>query len=290
MSSLGSKHTARRNWYRDCRVCPRHCGVDRLAGERGVCEEGAIPRIAAAHPHFGEEPVLVGSGGSGTIFFSSCNLKCVFCQNFDISHGGVGREVENAELAEIMLRLAYAGAENINLVSPTHFAPSVADAIETARGRGLHVPVVYNTGGYDSVEMLAELEGLVDIYMPDMKFSDPESGLRYTGVSDYPDINRAAVREMYRQVGSLTLDASAVARGGLMIRHLVMPGGVAESKRIVDFVVGELGADTYLNIMGQYRPAYRAREFSEINRRPARSEIANVISYARSLGMKRIES
>lgn len=191
----------------------------------------------------------------GTIFFSSCNLKCVFCRNSDISHGGVGREVENAELAEIMLRLEYAGAENINLVSPTHFAPSVADAIETARGRGLHVPVVYNTG-----------------------------------VSDYPDINRAAVREMYRQVGSLTLDASAVARGGIMIRHLVMPGGVAESKRIVDFVVGELGADTYLNIMGQYRPAYRAREFSEINRRPARSEIANVISYARSLGMKRIES
>jgi putative pyruvate formate lyase activating enzyme len=214
----------------------------------------------------------------------------VFCQNADISHAGIGRQVSVGELADIMLRLADRGAENVNLVSPTHFAPSLADAVETARSRGLELPIVYNTGGYDSVEMLAELEGLVDIYMPDMKFADPDSGKRYIGVSDYPQRNREAVREMHRQVGSLITDRRGVATRGLMIRHLVMPKGVAEGKAIVDFLVDDVAVETYINIMGQYRPEYRAWEFPEIARRPLRGDIEEVISYARMRGMTRIES
>jgi putative pyruvate formate lyase activating enzyme len=264
--------------------------VNRLSGERGICDETATVRVAAAELHFGEEPVLVGRHGSGTVFLSSCNLKCVFCQNAEISHMGVGQEVSVSRAADIMLSLADRGAENINLVSPTHFAPTLADAVDQARRRGLDVPVVYNTGGYDSVEMLAELDGLVDIYMPDMKFSDPNSGRRYIGVTDYPERNREAVREMHRQVGSLQVDGRGVARRGLMVRHLVMPDGVAEARSIIDFLVQDIGTDTYLNIMGQYRPSYRAREFREIARSPRRNEMDAVLFHARDQGMTRIES
>jgi len=264
---LAARAERARRRLRDCVLCPRRCRVNRLAGELGSCHTGARARVASAGPHFGEEAPLVGRSGSGTIFFAGCNLACVFCQNHDISQPEgdstvtAGRalrwEIGAEELAKIMLRLQAVGCENINLVSPSHVVPQILEALVLASGRGLRLPLVYNTGGYDSLATLRLLDGVIDIYMPDMKYADEAVGLALSGVPDYVRRNRVAVREMHRQVGDLELDQRGVARRGLLVRHLVLPGGLAGTVEVARFLVQEVSRDTYLNVMDQYRPAHR---------------------------------
>ena len=267
-----------------CRLCPRECGVDRIEGERGHCGVGRLPMVASAGPHFGEEPPLVGRGGSGTIFLSGCNLLCVFCQNYDISHGLTGGECGPREVARYMLALQVRGCENVNFVTPTHVTPWLMEAVELARADGLTVPIVYNCGGYESVETLRLLEGTVDIYMPDAKFWSPEMALRYANARDYPDRMREALMEMQRQVGVLRID-SGVARRGLLVRHLVMPHASADSKRILRFIARDVSPDTYVNVMGQYRPMHLAHRYPEIARPVNPKEYAHVRLYAQELGL-----
>jgi putative pyruvate formate lyase activating enzyme len=277
-----------------CRLCPRACGVDRSSGERGFCGAGLRPAVASAGPHFGEEPCLVGSGGSGTIFLAGCNLGCVFCQNEDISRNAAGgREVEPADLAGLMLGLESRGCENINFVTPTHFAPALMEAIVDARGGGLGVPIVWNCGGYESVEALRLLDGLVEIFMPDFKFSLSASGERYARAADYPARACAAIREMHRQVGDLVIERG-VARRGLMVRHLVMPGGVRDGREVLDFLAS-VSPRTCVNVMGQYRPAADVLRpegrcnFSAIARTVALQEVAEIREYARRLGLRLVD-
>jgi putative pyruvate formate lyase activating enzyme len=271
----------------DCTLCPHRCRVDRTAGETGFCCTGLYGTVASAAPHFGEEPPLVGSGGSGTIFFAGCNLECVFCQNFDISCGHAGRRTKPKELAAIMLELQRRGSHNINLVSPTHVMYLIAEALPYAIEGGLRIPIVYNSGGYDSVETLEILDGIVDIYMPDMKYGNKEAGNRYSGVSDYPERCFEAVAEMHRQVGDLTTDRKGVAVRGLIVRHLVLPGDASDSEPIFRFLSG-LSTGTYLNIMNQYRPEYQASGFREISRRPTLDEYDRTVELARSFGLNRL--
>lgn len=271
-----------------CRACPRACRADRLAGEKGACRTGALPRVASAGAHFGEEPVLVGMGGSGTIFFQGCNLNCVFCQNYDISHSDGGVEVSPRELAELMLGMQQRACSNVNLVTPTHVAPQAMEAIEIARGRGLSLPIVYNCGGYESVEMLALLEGFVDIYMPDFKYASPEAALKYSGAEDYPQVARAALAEMYRQVGPLSLDERGVAIRGVMVRHLVLPMDVAGGERVIE-TIAEAAPGCGINVMGQYRPCYRAAEFPELLQPPAAGEIRRLRRRAEMAGLQRVD-
>ena len=252
---------------KSCDLCPRMCGVDRTAGETGYCRVGDKAIVSSYGPHPGEEPELVGRNGSGTIFFASCNLLCVFCQNADISHGMRGAVQTDGQLADKMLRLQGMGCHNINLVTPTHFVPQIVRAIDVAAGAGLRLPIVYNTGGYDRVEILRMLDGIVDIYMPDMKFSGTVASEKYLNAPDYPDAVKAAVKEMHRQVGDLQIDAYGVATRGLLIRHLVMPGGLAGSEGFARFIAEEISCNSYVNIMPQYRPEHRAREFPELLKR-----------------------
>jgi len=273
-----------------CRLCPRNCRVDRPAGERGTCGAPAGAVVASAEPHFGEEACLVGRGGSGTIFLAGCNLRCVFCQNYDISHFVVGQPMDTAALAQLMLALEGHGCENINFVTPTHVSPALAAAIVLARGRGLRVPIVWNSGGYESVEVLRLLEGLVEIYMPDFKFSRSESAERYLSAADYPERAREAIREMHRQVGDLVVE-DGVARRGLLVRHLVMPGGAEESREILDFLAS-LSSRTFVNVMDQYRPAGlvagsegRSR-FPELAKRSALADVSEARAHARRLGLR----
>ena len=270
----------------DCELCPRRCGVNRLKGEVGFCRSSAKLKVASAHPHFGEEEVLVGTHGSGTIFLSNCNLGCVFCQNYDISHLGVGYEVSEAELAEMMLELQRLGCHNINFVTPTHFTPQIVAAIKIAAERGLRVPIVYNCGGYESVQTLRLLEGIIDIYMPDIKYSRSESAEKYSKAKDYFEVCKSAVREMHRQVGDLVTDERGIALRGLLIRHLVMPNDVAGSEEILRFVA-ELSKNSYINIMFQYRPMFKAYEYEEINRTVKISEYRKVVETAVKLGLWR---
>ena len=270
---------------KSCKLCPRKCRVNRLAGEVGFCGIGAEAVVASAGPHFGEESVLVGRGGSGTIFLAGCNLKCVFCQNNDISHSDAGAKTSPAELAELMLGLEARGCENINLVTPTHVAVQIAGAIKLARQQRLGVPIVYNCGGYESVQTLQGLAGLVNIYMPDFKFTDEEISERFCQAPDYPQICKAAIKEMHRQVGDLKIEKGVASRG-LLVRHLVLPNGLAGSKEVLDFLATEISPGTFVNVMGQYRPCYRAGEFSEISRKPSREEIAEAKDYARKLGLR----
>ena len=270
---------------RPCRLCPRRCGVDRLAGETGYCKVGAVPIVASAGPHFGEEPSLVGRGGSGTIFLSGCNLLCAFCQNFDISHGVEGRPTGPEGIARIMLTLERQGCENINFVTPTHVAPWLMDAVRRARRARFALPIVYNCGGYEALGTLRLLEGTVDIYMPDAKFWSAETAERYTGAPDYPERMREALCEMQRQVGTLQVE-SGVARRGLLVRHLVMPGMLDETREILGFIAREIAPDTRVNVMSQYRPVYRAREFPEIARPITSEECAEARDIARRLGLQ----
>jgi len=262
--------------------------VDRIAGEVGACRIGVRPKLASAGPHFGEEPVLVGRGGSGTLFFAGCNLDCVFCQNWDISHSDRGRTVGPDELADIALGLAERGCENINVVTPTHVAHAVAEAVTLARANGLPVPVVYNCGGYEAVETLRLLEGLVDIYMPDFKYADAEAGRTYSGVPDYPAVATAALAEMHRQVGPLQVDARGVATRGVLVRHLVLPGDLAKSREVVD-TVARAAPGCAVNVMAQYRPCFRADEFPELEALPDRAVVASLRTHAGSLGLRRVD-
>jgi putative pyruvate formate lyase activating enzyme len=239
-----------------CTLCPRQCRVDRSAGERGYCGSGRLAEVASYGPHFGEESVLVGSGGSGTIFFCGCNLRCTFCQNYAISHGEDSdcRPVSDHELAAIMVQLQNLGCRNINFVTPTHVVPQILAALPAAVEAGLKVPLVYNCGGYERVETLQLLEGIFDIYMPDAKFSHPESGLRYANAADYPEILQAALGEMQRQVGDLQIHGDGLAARGLLVRHLLMPEGLGEAEEIFRFLAEDISRNCYLNIMDQYRP------------------------------------
>ncbi len=262
-----------------CTLCPRTCKVYRSKGETGFCGIGDMPVVSSVGPHFGEESVLVGAGGSGTIFFAGCNLGCVFCQNFDISHHRHGRRMTIEQLAQSMLELQDYGCNNINFVTPTHVIPAITFAIELAKKDGLTLPTVYNTGGYDSVETLKLLEGFVDIYMPDMKYSNPDVAEELSTAPDYPEVNFAAVREMHRQVGDLEVKNGLAARG-LLVRHLVMPEQLAGSLKIIDFLAEQISTNTTINVMDQYRPCYKASSHPKINRRPTFEEIESVRQYA----------
>ncbi|RKY11876.1 MAG: radical SAM protein [Planctomycetota bacterium] len=267
-----------------CTLCPRDCKVLRSEGEVGFCGIADMPRVSSVGPHFGEEPVLVGPGGSGTIFFAGCNLGCVFCQNSDISHLRYGSETSIEQLTEAMLGLQNHGCTNINFVTPTHMAGPIAAAIESARGKGLTVPTVYNTGGYDSVDTLKLLSGFIDIYMPDMKYADSEVAKQLSDAPDYPQVNQAAVKQMHRQVGNLKVE-NGLAVSGLLIRHLVLPNRLAGSFEIIDFLADEISASTAINVMAQYRPCYTADKHPQINRYPTAEEIDQVRQYAIQKGL-----
>jgi putative pyruvate formate lyase activating enzyme len=271
-----------------CRVCPRECLAQRLQGERGVCQVGDQAMVSSYGPHFGEERPLVGVGGSGTIFLTHCNLCCVFCQNADISQGDEGRIVSAEALAQIMLSLQQTGCHNINFVTPTHQVPQILRALVLAADEGLNLPLVYNCGGYESLETLQLLDGVVDIYMPDFKYADVETARQCSGVEGYPQAARAALGEMHRQVGDLALDRRGIAIRGLLVRHLVLPNGLAGTGEVVRFLAG-LSPRTYVNIMDQYRPCYRAHEYPALTRRPTRAEIQEAVRMARAAGLSRLD-
>jgi putative pyruvate formate lyase activating enzyme len=276
-----------------CVLCPRECRKDRLKGERGYCRSGEELVVSAINSHFGEEEPLVGRGrlwgvgGSGTIFLTGCNLGCVYCQNYDISHLGQGTPVSVKELSCSMMHLQNIGCHNINLVTPTHFIPQLVKSIRIAIESGLRIPIVYNCGGYESASTIKLLEGIVDIYMPDMKYSDPQVAGRYSNASDYFDRCRETVKEMHRQVGDLTLDSRSIAQRGLLIRHLVLPNGLAGSREILRFIAEEISKDSYVNIMFQYRPMFKAGEYEELSRRPTSDEYRDAIAMARDFGLHR---
>ncbi|GAV25230.1 radical SAM protein [Carboxydothermus islandicus] len=273
----------------NCAVCPHHCGVDRFRGERGFCGGGYLPVVASYGPHFGEERVLVGEHGSGTIFFSHCTLKCVFCQNCEISQYGEGEEVTPQDLAEIMLILQRKGCHNINLVSPTHFVPAIVEAVLIAAREGLMIPLVYNTSGYERVETLRLLEGIVDIYMPDIKFGDDEIGKKYAKAPGYFEITKKAVLEMERQVGGLKLDEKGIAFRGVLIRHLILPDNLAKTDKVLEFIASELSKDVAVNLMDQYWPAHKAYSFSELSRRITGEEYHYWLSFGKKLKLNLIK-
>ncbi|MBL6945437.1 MAG: radical SAM protein [Rhodospirillales bacterium] len=271
-----------------CDLCARYCRVDRTQSLKGViCRTGRNARVSSFGPHFGEEPPLVGRNGSGTIFFSWCNLRCVYCQNSDISWQGEGDEIEARDIARLMLHLQTQGCHNINLVSPSHVVAQVIEAVAIAADEGLRLPIVYNTGGYDSPETLALLDGIVDIYMPDMKYGDSDVARRLSKIQDYWAVNQAALREMHRQVGDLKTDASGIATRGILVRHLVLPNDLSGSRKVFQFLADEISPETYVNIMAQYRPCYRAGEYPELNRRPSKEEMAAAFACAREAGLTR---
>ncbi|HEY86818.1 MAG TPA: radical SAM protein, partial [Dehalococcoidia bacterium] len=273
----------------ECCLCPRLCGVNRLIGESGKCHITSQTLVSSHGPHFGEEAPLVGRHGSGTIFFTYCNLQCVFCQNYTISQLGEGIAVGGEELARIMLSLQARGCHNINLVSPTHVVPYILDALELAVSAGLSLPLVYNTGGYDSVETLELLNGIVDIYMPDMKYSDERIAEQLSGIKDYPRVNRAAVKEMHRQVGDLQIDEQGVAQRGLLVRHLVLPNRLAETQEVVRFLAQEVSTNTYLNIMAQYHPCHKAFDIPLLARPVLREEVSEAIDLAHQQDLYRLD-
>lgn len=275
----------------DCRLCPRECRVNRVEGERGFCLAGSKLKVAACHAHFGEERPLVGVGGSGTIFMSHCNLGCVFCQNWDISHRGAGTDLEIHDLARMMLELQDAGCHNINIVTPTHFSPHIVMALDIAAEKGLRLPLVWNTCGWERMEILGLLDGVVDIYLADFKYMDPEMASTYSSeAATYPEVTQQALREMNRQVGSAIPNPLGLMSKGLMIRHLVMPGMVSGSVRAMKWIAENLPLDTYVNIMIQYRPAYRAHLYPEIDRYVSREEYQGVVEMARSLALSNLDT
>jgi len=263
--------------------------VDRTAGEKGFCRTGAQAVVASYHAHFGEEAPLVGRNGSGTIFFSRCNLLCNFCQNFDISHQGEGYEVSDRELAEVMLNLQEAGCHNINFVTPSHVVPQILSALVIASDNGLQIPLVYNSSGYDSVDTLKILEDVIDIYMPDFKFWDSAIAQQTCQAPDYPEVARKAILEMHRQVGDLVIDADGVAASGLLVRHLVLPQGLANTGQVMAFIAGQVSENTYVNIMNQYRPCGRAAEVEAMARSTTAKEYAEAVSEARAAGITRLD-
>lgn len=272
----------------NCEICPRKCRVNRLKGEKGYCQLGNLPTISASHPHFGEEAPLVGKFGSGTIFFTSCNLSCVYCQNYEISQLRIGKEISFEELAKIMLKLQSLGCHNINLVTPTPQTPQILKSLLIAIEMGLKIPLVYNTSSYDSVEILKLLEGIVDIYMPDAKYSDNEIALKYSNAKNYFEIMKSAIKEMHQQVGDLIINEEGIAERGLIVRHLVLPNDLAGSQKIFEFISNEISKNTFLNIMDQYWPTYNAFKFPEISRRITKEEFKKVRCLAKKFNLKRI--
>lgn len=269
----------------NCKICPRLCEVNRFENERGYCGMGRELEISSFGPHFGEEPPLVGWSGSGTIFLTGCSLLCAFCQNYEISHLKEGRAIGIDEMVSIMLSLEERGCHNINFVTPTHFTPHLRESIRMARVQGLRVPIVYNSGGYDSKESLQALDGLVEIYMPDVKFSREESGKRYCKAPDYFQVAKKAVKEMHCQVGDLVIEDGLAVRG-LLIRHLVMPGRAGEGKEIIDFLCEEISPNTYINVMAQFHPAFQSGKFSELAQGLNIKEFKEVYNYARDRGLR----
>ncbi len=276
------------NMLTSCQVCPRKCGVNRLKGEKGFCQTGAKPIISSFSPHFGEEAPLVGKYGSGTIFFTSCNLACVFCQNYEISQLRLGKKVEIEELANMMISLQNQGCHNINFVSPTIWVPQILKALVIAKDKGLNLPLVYNTGGYDAVTTLKLLNGIIDIYMPDIKYSDSKLAQKYSQAPNYWSIVQKAVREMHCQVSDLIINKHNIAQKGLLVRHLVLPNNLAGTEKVMDFLAS-LSKDTYINIMDQYYPAHIAYQFLGLNRPITPDEYKKAIEIAKSKGLHRFD-
>lgn len=288
-AKLKERVEAARALLESCRLCPRCCGVNRLDGELGQCHTANEAVVSSCGPHFGEEAPLVGKHGSGTIFFTNCNLRCVFCQNYSISQLGEGERVSKEELALMMLSLQARGCHNINLVSPTHVVPQILEALEIAIESGLHVPLVYNSGGYDSVETLRVLDGIVDIYMPDMKYGEENIARELSGIDDYPQVNKAAIREMHRQVGDLQTSLEGVAQRGLLVRHLILPKGLAGTKDVVDFIAREISPNTYVNIMAQYHACYKAYEIPSLAMPISKAEFQEAVELAYQAGLSRLD-
>ena len=272
---------------KECRICPWECLAKRHVGECGNCHSTDAVIVSSIHPHFGEEPPLVGTNGSGTIFFSNCNLSCEFCQNNEISHLGSGSIIKVEELAQSMLKLQNQGCHNINFVTPTHFTPQIVSALVIAVEKGLEIPLVYNCGGYESLETLRLLDGIIDIYMPDIKYSNSKMAEKYSNAPKYWRVVTSAVKEMHRQVGDLKISKRGIAQRGLLIRHLVLPNNIAGSERVLEFVVNELSKDSYINIMDQYYPSFNAQNYPELNRRITPYEYEKIINYTRELGLHR---
>ena len=272
-----------------CVLCPRQCKVDRLLGETGICKTGSRAMVSSYNAHFGEEAPLVGQNGSGTIFFTHCNLLCVFCQNYDISHEGCGEEVSDEQLAGIMLALQKSGCHNINFVTPSHVVPQILSALGIAVEKGFCIPLVYNTGGYDRVETLKILDGVIDIYMPDFKFWDPYIAGKACEAKDYPEAARNALAEMFRQVGDLVVDASGIAQRGLLVRHLVMPHGHAGTREVMRFIANKISKNTYVNVMFQYRPCGNVYQFKEFSSRPSDRDFNEAVKAAKEEGITRLD-
>ncbi len=273
------------NILESCKLCPRSCRVNRLNNEKGFCGIGARAVISSVSPHFGEESVLVGNGGSGTIFFAGCNLGCVFCQNYDISQLRDGNEVEVDDIVNMMLQLQRLGCVNINFVTPTHLVPHIIESIYFARQKDLKIPIVYNCGGYESIDTLRLLEGTIDIYMPDAKYSNSDSSKDYSFAQDYPEVIKSALLEMYRQVGDLQIK-DGIAIRGLLVRHLVMPNNIAGSKDVINFLANNISGNTFINVMDQYRATYKAHKHPELNRSITHEEFYNVYTYAKKRGLR----
>ncbi|HBO83751.1 MAG: radical SAM protein [Deltaproteobacteria bacterium GWC2_42_11] len=273
----------------NCHLCPRDCGANRLQGEKGVCRIGSLPIVSSFHAHFGEERPLVGCCGSGTIFLTYCNLKCLFCQNYDISHLGEGREIFPEELAAMMTTLMRQGCHNINFVTPTHQTAQIVSALPYVIEKGLEIPLVYNCGGYESVETIKLLDGIFDIYMPDFKYGSNDVAKKLSAASDYVDRAKESIKEMHRQVGDLKMDKRGIAEQGLLIRHLVLPDGIAGTREVMRFIATEISKNTYINIMDQYRPCYKAFEHPPMNRMITKDEFEEAVRIAREKGLERLD-
>ncbi len=277
-------------YYESCHLCPRDCRVNRKEGQTGRCQASAKVKISSAFPHFGEERPLVGQKGSGTIFFSNCGLRCIFCQNYEISIEGEGVEIPDRRLAETMIKVQKMGCHNINLVTPTHYVPSIVKAVELAIPMGLKIPLVYNTSGYEKLDVLQLLDGIVDIYLPDCKYIDAKHAAKYSdGAYNYPYYAQIALKEMHRQVGILQVDRRGVAVRGIILRHLILPNRISGTEEFLKFVARELSKDTYLNLMAQYRPEHKAFEYPKIARRLKRSEYTEALKWAKKYGLTRLD-
>jgi len=276
--------------FESCELCPRQCHVNRLKGKKGFCQGTSQVMVSTAHPHFGEEQPLVGKKGSGTIFFSNCNLRCVFCQNYTISQLGEGRFISDRELAEVMLALQKRGCHNINLVTPTHYVPNIISAVQIAAQKGLRLPLVYNTSGYEMLKTLKLLDGVIDIYLPDIKYMESKHAGKYSSNAfDYPEYATRAILEMHRQVGVLKTDEKGIALRGLILRHLIMPNNVSSTDKFVQWVAENLPHDTYVNLMGQYRPEFKAFDYPEISRRITTEEYRRSLAWVKQYGLTRID-
>jgi len=286
---LAERIAAVKELLRSCTLCPHHCRVNRLKGERGACRIGATAVVSSYGPHFGEERPLTGCCGSGTIFLTGCNLSCVFCQNYDISQRDEGREVTGAELAAMMVSLWRQGCHNLNFVTPTHQIAQILDALPLAIANNVNIPLVYNCGGYEEPATLKLLDGLFDLYLPDFKYGDNAIAERLSGVTGYVEVAQAALKEMHRQVGNLVVDPHGIAVRGLLVRHLVLPAELAGTRQVMQFLAREVSADTCVNLMNQYHPCYRARDYPPLDRRLTSEEFAEAVALAREAGLARLD-